>query len=83
MKILSFLKKSYSWLVLLPLLLVLVGAASNQAVLIANHGKFPVMLNEQAGIRLYPEAERRRREAAAKPTDRLLDFEHQRPLRNS
>jgi hypothetical protein len=47
MKINSFLKSTYSWLILAPILLVLLGAASNQAVLIANHGKFPVMLNER------------------------------------
>jgi hypothetical protein len=46
-KILSLLKSTQSWLILLPLFLVLAGAASNQAVLIANHGKFPVMLNER------------------------------------
>jgi len=40
-------KSTKSALIIVPLLLVLLGAASNQAVLIANHGKFPVMLNEQ------------------------------------
>jgi hypothetical protein len=35
------------WKILaVPLLLFFLGAASNQAVLVANHGKFPVMLNE-------------------------------------
>lgn len=33
------------WVILLPLGLGFTGAASNQIVMIANHGKFPVMLN--------------------------------------
>src|SRR5208282_1411341 len=47
MSLLSALKGKHSYLIAIPLLLVLLGAASNQAVLIANHGKFPVMLNER------------------------------------
>jgi Family of unknown function (DUF5317) len=34
------------WIPLLPVMLAVAGAASNQAVLIANHDKFPVMLND-------------------------------------
>jgi len=41
-----FRKFPYLYLLAIPLLLILLGTASNQAVLIANHGKFPVMLNE-------------------------------------
>lgn len=41
----QFIKDTYLWLLLVPTMLVGLGAASNQAVLIANHGKFPVMLN--------------------------------------
>lgn len=33
------------WIVIIPLALILLGAMSNQAVLIANHDKFPVMWN--------------------------------------
>lgn len=33
------------WIVAIPLLLILLGVASNQAVIIANHDKFPVMFN--------------------------------------
>lgn len=33
------------WIVIIPLALILLGTASNQAVLIANHDKFPVMFN--------------------------------------
>ncbi len=35
------------WLLVVPLLLTFVGATSNQAVLYANWGKFPVMVNER------------------------------------
>lgn len=33
------------WVILLPVCVSFLGAASNQAVLIANHDKFPVMVN--------------------------------------
>ena len=36
---------SFLWVLLLPWACVGLGAASNQAVLIANHDKFPVMVN--------------------------------------
>lgn len=42
----QFFLKTYLWLALLPSVLVFIGAASNQAVMIANGGKFPVQLNE-------------------------------------
>jgi hypothetical protein len=35
----------YWYLLLIPALLFGLGVASNQAVLVANHGKFPVMMN--------------------------------------
>lgn len=37
----------YVYLLLIPILLFLLGSASNQAVLVANWGKFPVMVNER------------------------------------
>lgn len=40
-------KIPYWQLLAVPLLFVFLGLASNQSVLIANHGKFPVMLNER------------------------------------
>ena len=46
MKLLSFLRTTSLWILLLPVVLTITGAASNQAVLIANHDKFPVMLND-------------------------------------
>ena len=42
----KFLRKTALWIVALPLLCFILGAASNQAVPIANHDKFPVMWND-------------------------------------
>lgn len=39
-------KFPYWYLIAIPVLLTSMGIASNQAVLVANHGKFPVMLNQ-------------------------------------
>ena len=44
------------WVLLLPYALTGLGAASNQLVLIANHDKFPVMLNEAARAHFQPDA---------------------------
>ena len=41
----SFLRKTLLWLLLAPYAVWGLGLASNQAVLIANHDKFPVMVN--------------------------------------
>ena len=43
--IFSFLRKSLLWVALLPYGVYWTGVASNQAVLIANHGAFPVQVN--------------------------------------
>ena len=45
MKINQFLRKTYLWILALPLALTLLGAASNQVVLYANHDTFPVSIN--------------------------------------
>ena len=34
------------WIILTPITIIIAGAGSNQMVLIANHEKFPVMLND-------------------------------------
>lgn len=47
----KFFTKTVVWLVALPYALILLGAASNQLVLIANGGKFPVLLNEIVAAR--------------------------------
>ena len=49
---LKFLRKTALWVVALPLLCFFLGAALNQAVLVANHDKFPVMWND-AKVNLY------------------------------
>ena len=40
-----FLCSSFLWILLAPYIVTGLGAASNQVVLIANHDKFPVMVN--------------------------------------
>ena len=40
-----FLSATYLWILLLPLSCTLIGAGSNQAVLIANGDRFPVLIN--------------------------------------
>ena len=42
----NFLRKTSLYLLAAPLLVTFLGIASNQVVLIANHDKFPVMLNQ-------------------------------------
>lgn len=49
---LKFLRKTALWIVAVPMLCFFLGAASNQAVLVANHDKFPVMVND-AKVNLY------------------------------
>lgn len=47
-RIVKFFRVTMLWIVLLPYALVFLGAASNQAVIIANHDKFPVLINSRA-----------------------------------
>ena len=44
-KALAYVRASFLWLLLLPFALQFGGAASNEAVLIANYDTFPVMVN--------------------------------------
>ena len=44
-KLAAFFRVTFLWILLLPYFFTFVGAASNQAVLIANGDKFPVLLN--------------------------------------
>lgn len=62
MKLIKFIKDTYLAFLLTPILFLVLGAASNQVVLIANHAKFPVMVN----------AER----AAKADQNEMLDSEH-------
>lgn len=41
----NFIHRTYLWIALLPWLLIGLGAACNQAVTMANHGCFPVLIN--------------------------------------
>ena len=43
----SFLRRTSLYLLAIPVLFTILGAASNQVVLIANHDTFPVMLNDK------------------------------------
>ena len=43
----NFLRKTSLYILAVPVLFTLLGAASNQVVLIANHDSFPVMLNDK------------------------------------
>lgn len=45
MNISTTIRRLKLWIVIIPLALILLGTMSNQAVLIANHDKFPVMWN--------------------------------------
>ena len=57
MSMLKLVKKfPYWYLLAVPVLIWVLGVASNQAVLIANHGKFPVMLNEAQIAVMCPDA---------------------------
>jgi len=42
----KFFRVTMLWILLLPVASTLLGVASNQAVLIANHDRFPVMMND-------------------------------------
>lgn len=53
---LSFLRKTSLYLLAIPVLTGMLGLASNQAVLIANHDKFPVMINEHKLAKLVEDA---------------------------
>jgi hypothetical protein len=43
----NFLRKTSLYILAIPVLFTFLGAASNQAVLIANHDTFPVMVNDK------------------------------------
>ena len=47
-------KFPYWYLLVIPILLYSLGVVSNQVVLIANHGKFPVLLNEAKLTKFCP-----------------------------
>jgi len=50
----SFLRATFLWVLLLPPTLFFVGATLNQLVLITNHDQFPVLMRDSAASRLMP-----------------------------
>ena len=53
---LRFLRSTMLWVLILPYLFIFVGAASNQLCEIANHDKFPVLVNEAVRVHFAPDA---------------------------
>jgi hypothetical protein len=53
----NWLKKTALWIVAIPVLCWVLGAASNQVVLVANHDRFPVMVNDYKVTQLAIEME--------------------------
>jgi hypothetical protein len=47
---LGWISRTSVWIIAIPVLLMFLGAASNQLVLIANHGTFPVMVPATSGM---------------------------------
>jgi len=61
----KFLRKTALWIVIAPWALFGLGAASNQAVLWANHDKFPVMVNTLKERVMVAQAQANYKELAA------------------
>lgn len=55
-RLVTVLRVTMLWVLLLPYAVIGVGAASNQLVIIANHDKFPVLMNEAARAHFNPDA---------------------------
>lgn len=54
---LTLLRRARAWILAVPLTLSFIGAASNQAVIYANHDRFPVMLNSAKVTHYEPDAD--------------------------
>lgn len=74
-RILSF---AHLWILALPLVLTLLGAASNQAVIAANHDRFPVLMNVRK-LREEREAEEKKEAVIANIVGKVLGVEIQPP----
>lgn len=72
MKLRSF---PHLWLLVLPLLLIFLGATSNQVVIYANHGKFPVMVSSRQKWDFQQKATADS-DAPQLPDDGMLDDTH-------
>lgn len=55
--LLSFLRASFLWVLLLPPAAAYTGFALNEAVLVANHDTFPVLARDSAAATMLPDAE--------------------------
>jgi len=80
---LNFLRKTSLWIILIPAAIWGTGFASNQAVLMANHGTFPVLCNAFKAQAMRIRAEAARQEANDESDDEsveipegYLDFTH-------
>ena len=62
---LKFLRKTSLYILAVPVMLFMLGAASNQAVLWANHDKFPVMVNTLKERVMVAQAQANYKELAA------------------
>jgi hypothetical protein len=67
-------RKIYGWVIAIPLLLVFSGALSNQLVLVANWGKFPVMLNSAQLAKM--QAEKAKDEPSFSISDTVVSVAH-------
>ena len=61
----KFLRKTSLYILAVPVMLFMLGAASNQAVLWANHDKFPVMVNTLKERVMVAQAQANYKELAA------------------
>lgn len=55
-KIVKFFRITMLWVLLLPVVCTFIGAASNQAVLISNGDRFPVLMNASVRSKEYVDA---------------------------
>ena len=55
----QFVRQTYAWVLAVPLLCLVLGFASNQAVLWANGDRFPVVVNPAIALRIVSQKDRR------------------------
>ena len=71
----EFLRKTFLYILAVPVLFTVLGAASNQLVLFVNNDTFPVMMND-AGVRRYTaEVEAAKNDSDVDPS-KIPDVEH-------
>lgn len=72
----KFLRKTFLWILLSPVALSLLGAASNQAVLMANHDTFPVMVNSLKAEMMVTEMKNEAEEKEINVPEGMIDDVH-------